>query len=138
MKNKTYVIQPILEKKNRQNPSILRFIISDSYTRVDFGYAAPWIYIKGGWIKIAAHSFLRVKGSNEKYCLTNAVNIPISPAKLEFETKQDWTVFSLYFEPIPLKDCIVDLIEEEKPNDNDFNFYGIELVNVKSIEIQDI
>jgi hypothetical protein len=135
MKNKTYIVQPKLNEQNRHNPSILRLILSESSTRVDFGYAAPWIYIKGGWIRIAPHSYLRIKGNKEKYCLISAINIPISPNKYEFETKEDWTVFSLFFEPIPLKDCVVDIIEEEKPNENDFNYYGIELNGVKNIEI---
>jgi hypothetical protein len=137
MKNKTYIVEPKINEKNRHNPRILRFILSESFTRVDFGYAAPWIYIKGGWIKIAPHSYLKIKSSKEKFHLINAINIPISPNKHEFETKQDWTVFSLFFEPIPLKNCVVDLIEEDEPNENDFNFYGIELNDVKSVEIID-
>jgi len=135
MKNKTYIVQPKINEQNRQNPSILRFVLSDSFTRVDFGYAAPWMYVKGGWIKIAPYSYLQINGCNEKFRLTNAVNIPISPNKHEFETKEDWTVFSLFFEPIPLKDCVIDLIEEDEPNEKDFNFYGIELKDVKSVEI---
>jgi hypothetical protein len=135
MKNKTYIAQPKINEKNRHNPSILRFILSESFTQVDFGYAAPWIYIKGGWIKIAPYSYLRINGSKEKFRLTNAINIPISPNKHEFETKQDWTVFSLFFEPIPLKDCVIDLIENDEPNENDFNYYGIELKDVKSVEV---
>jgi hypothetical protein len=39
----------------------------------------------------------------------------------------------LYFEPLPTKDCIVDLIEEENPTKNDFNYYEILLEGVQNI-----
>jgi hypothetical protein len=43
------------------------------------------------------------------------------------ESTEDWQVFTLLFEPIPIKDCVIDIIEEESPDENDFNFYGIQL-----------
>ena len=44
-----------------------------------------------------------------------------------FKSTEDWQFFSLYFEPIPQKDCILNMIESEKPTTNDFNYYGIAL-----------
>lgn len=135
MKNKTFLVQPIVSETGGDNPVILRFILNEKFTRVDFGYAAPWIYEKGGWIHIAPYTYLRRQGSNENYSLLNTQNIPISPDRHDFETIEDWKVFSLYFQPIPIKDCIVDIIEEENPSSNDFNYYGISLDNVKQFEI---
>ena len=113
--NKTYL--PTLEKgtQRKQNPEILRVILSDEFTRIDFGYVAPWIYIKGGWIKIAPYTFIQVHGSEKRYALKEAQNIPVAPARLDFESTEDWQVFTLFFEPIPLRDCTIDMIEEEKP-----------------------
>jgi hypothetical protein len=133
MKKDTYVVQPIIKDANKNNPCILRFVMSEKSTRIDFGYAAPWIYKKGGWIRIAPYSYLKIKDSTKKYLLLRTHNIPISPDRHDFETIEDWKVFSLYFEPLPLKDCIVDLIEEENPTKNDFNYYGILLEGVQNI-----
>jgi hypothetical protein len=44
-----------------------------------------------------------------------------------FQSVKDWQFFTLYFEPIPQKDCLINIIEEEKPSPNDFNYYGIAL-----------
>ena len=62
MKNikKSYVIQPIIKEiQIEDNPILLRFILNEEYTRVDFGYAAPWIYDKGGWIHIASSTYIK-------------------------------------------------------------------------------
>jgi hypothetical protein len=122
-------------EQRKKNPKVLRVILSSNYTRIDFGYVAPWIYKKGGWIKIAPYTFIQVQGSPKHYALLEAENIPISPKRLDFESTEDWQVFTLYFEPIPIMDCVIDIIEEEEPNANDFNFYGIEIKNVTATEI---
>jgi hypothetical protein len=44
-------------------------------------------------------------------------------------------MFTLYFEPIPIADCIIDMIEEEHPSENDFNYYGVVLRQVKQVEV---
>lgn len=119
----------------KQNPTVLRVILSEDHTRIDFGYAAPWIYVRGGWIRIAPHTYIQVQGHSKHYKLIEARNIAIAPAQHFFESKQDWCVFSLLFEPIPIKDCLIDIIEEEKPTDNDFNFYSISLSQVKAKEL---
>ena len=74
-------------------------------------------------------------GSKKKYALKEAINIPLAPQQFEFESTEDWRVFSLLFEPIPLKDCIIDIIEEEEPNSDDFNFYNVKLENVSEMQL---
>ena len=135
MKNKTYLVQPVIKDAQKSNPTILRILLSEQFTQIDFGYAAPWMYIKGGWIDIAPNTFIRNVDSKEKFKLINALNIPISPERHDFETKSDWKVFSLFFEPIPIKDCVIEIIEKENPNENNFNYYGISLEDVKKIEV---
>ena len=135
MKNKTYLVQPVIKDAQKSNPTLLRILLSEQFTQIDFGYAAPWMYIKGGWIDIAQQTYIRKVDSKEKFKLINALNIPISPERHDFETKSDWKVFSLFFEPIPIKDCVIEIIEKENPNENNFNYYGISLEDVKGIEV---
>jgi hypothetical protein len=135
MKNKTYLVQPVIKEAQKSNPTLLRILLSEQFTQIDFGYAAPWMYIKGGWIDIAPQTYIRKVDSKEKFKLINALNIPISPERHDFETKSDWKVFSLFFEPLPIKDCVIEIIEKENPNENNFNYYGISLEDVKGIEV---
>ena len=116
-------------KQRKTNPVIMRIILNDQFTRIDFGYCAPWISVRGGWIRIAQHTYIQVQGSDKKYVLIEAKNIPLAPEVFEFESKEDWRVFTLYFKPIPIKSCNINIIEEENPTKNDFNFYGVS-VNV--------
>ena len=70
---------------------------------------------------------MQVEGSTEKYHLKDTAGITIAPKKVVFKAHKDWQFFTLYFEPIPQRDCVINIIEEEKPSPNDFNYYGIEL-----------
>lgn len=133
--NKCYLASISIPKNQRWNPEVLRVTLSEEFTQIDFGYVAEWIYEKGGWIRIAPHSFLQVHGSDHRYGLKEAINITIAPEQYHFESTEDWQVFSLLFEPIPIIDCVIDIIEEPNPDENDFNFYGIELKKVKAIEL---
>lgn len=130
-----FVVQPIIGEQRKQNPVILRVVLSTDYTRIDFGYAAPWIYIKGGWINIAPYTYLEVNSTGERFKLTEAINIPLAPDRHDFESQEDWRVFIVYFEPIPIADCSINIIEEENPESTDFNYYNIELKNVKDVEM---
>lgn len=130
MKSKS--IEPILfeiaeNKDIADNPKVLRVILDREFTRIDFGYNATRKYIKGGWIRMSPKTYVQVQGSPEKFLLKETTGITIAPKKVEFQSVKDWQFFTLYFEPIPQKDCVINIIEEEKPSPNDFNYYGIEL-----------
>jgi hypothetical protein len=116
-----------IKVSEKQNPKMLRVVLTENYTRIDFGYTTPWFYEKGGWITISPDTYLRLKDLESKFILTNTEGIAISPKRLDFESTQDWQFFSLYFEPIPRTDCVFDMIESDKPTKNDFNYYGVEL-----------
>ncbi len=119
-----------------KNPKILRVLMGAQYIKIDFGYIAPWMYDRGGWIRIAPYTHIQVHGSKKKYALKEAINIPLAPQQFEFESTEDWRVFSLLFESIPLKDCVIDIIEEEVPSLDDFNFYNIKLKNVTEMVLR--
>ena len=133
--NKYFLADIEVGDQVKSNPEILRIILTDQYTRIDFGYVAPWIYVRGGWIRIAPQTYINVHGSSKTYKLIVAKNIPLAPEQFEFESTEDWRVFSLFFEPIPHKDCLIDIIEEENPTKNDFNFYKIQLKIDKNLEV---
>ena len=126
-KNETLLFEiPELDTP-KKNPKVLRVLISKEFTRIDFGYTTPWYYDKGGWIKISPKTYIQVESSLEKYRLKEAVGIPIAPKRINFESTEDWQFFTLYFEPIPQQDCVLNMIVAEKPTPNDFNYYGITL-----------
>jgi hypothetical protein len=137
IKQKQLTFLPTFEMgtQAKTNPQLLRVLLHPACTQLDFGYAAPKLYDRGGWIRIAPHTYLRVQGSPLKYKMLEAINIRVAPDLVEFESQQDWQVFSLLFEPIPLRDCSIDMIEEENPTPNDFNFYNIRLTNLKTVTV---
>jgi hypothetical protein len=137
MKNhdKQYLATIKVPEDQKNNPEVLRIILSKDFTQIDFGYVAEWMYIRGGWIRIAPETFIQVHGSNQRFALKEARNITIAPDQHHFESKEDWKVFTLIFEPIPIMDCVIDIIEDENPDENDFNFYGIKLLDVTVIKI---
>ena len=120
---------------SKQNPTILRIILSEEHVQIDMGYAAPDIYFKGGWIDISPSSYLRLHRSEKRFKLFQTRNITLAPKKVNFESKTDWCVFTLFFEALPLKDCVIDIIENPHQTKNDFNYYGIELSSIGSVEL---
>jgi hypothetical protein len=136
-KNSGYIISNPVYKGLNSNIQILRITVTSLETKVDFGYQTTSYYINGGWIRISPKTFIRPKGSDKKFILTNATNIPYGPEKLHFNSSIEWRYFSLHFPPLPeyldlntaepvtLK--AFDLVENENGTENDFNFYGIRL-----------
>ncbi len=124
-----------INEKEIQNPKMLRIVLTENHTRIDFGYTTPWFYEKGGWITISPDTYLQLKDLKRKFILTNTEGIAISPKRLDFESTEDWQFFSLFFEPIPKTDCVFDMIESENPTKNDFNYHGIELNSKNRLEL---
>ena len=130
------ILFEIAENKDiADNPKVLSVILDREFTRIDFGYNATRKYIKGGWIRMSPKKYIEVQGSAEKFLLTETTGITIAPKKVVFQSVKDWQFFTLYFEPIPQNDCVINIIEEEKPSPNDFNYYGIELKMDEGVEI---
>ncbi len=119
-------------KGSDKHIQLLRIIITDQEMKIDFGYKADDYYYRGGWITISPETFIRPTGSNEKYFLINATNIPYGPEKLHFNSTLEWRYFSLYFPLVPEGTKTIDLIEKEteKIDPTQFNFYTISLNEV--------
>jgi hypothetical protein len=142
-KNTGYIISNPTYSRAKDNLQLLRITVTNLETKIDFGYQATDHYINGGWIDISPNTFIQPKGTNKKFLLTNATNIPYGPEKLHFNSSIEWRYFSLHFPSILevhdsknsfMKDNIgqntinaIDLIENEMGDNNDFNFYKIRL-----------
>ena len=135
-KNKKLVFNLNVIGHGESNPILLRISLYPDVTKIDFGYVTTDKYDKGGWIKIAPETFIENTVTKERFVLTNAVGITIAPAKRNFESKKDWQYFSLYFPPIPQKDCTLNIIEIIKGNKNDFNYYNVPIKMENAIEIK--
>ncbi len=120
---------------NRANPKLLRVLLSEQTTRLDFGYVATAYYHKGGWITISPDTYLQIKGSPERYLFKEAEGIALAPEKLNFESNKDYQFFSLYFEALPSGNLVFDMIENYLGTPNDFNYYGIELRLEDGVEV---
>lgn len=122
---------------SRTNPMLARVFIEPDRTRVDFAYQVLKKYVRGGWIRIAPYTHIKIDGIDKKFGLIEAIGIPISPNRLEFESKMDWQYFTLIFEPIPLTNSVINILEEENPSLDDFNFYHVEINLDEGIEVID-
>jgi hypothetical protein len=117
------------------NPILLRISLFPELTKIDFGYVTTEKYENGGWIRIAPETFIENSENKKRFTMTNAVGITIAPELRNFDSIKDWQYFSLFFPPIPQKDCVLNIIEVENGKPNDFNYYNIELNIAEGIEI---
>ena len=84
---------------------------------------------------MSPNTFIDVIGTEKRYLLQNSEGIPIETEHHYFESKKDWKYYSLFFPPIPLKDCTINIVEIENGVTNDFNYYGIEIKMQNGIEV---
>ncbi len=105
---------------------------TDEYTRIDFIYKAPCYYINGGWVQLESNSFIRPVGSETKYTLIQAINIPIAPTKHYFNRCGEYLRYTLLFPALPKSTRKIDIIEKEAPG-TFFNFYNIDFSNWMTI-----
>ena len=117
--------EPVYDKTG--SPKLLRIEFNPKFTKVDFGYQATSYYVKGGWVRMSADTFIRNNETGERFTLTNAINIPIAPQQHHFDTSKDWLYYSLIFPPIDIKNGTIDLLEEEFGESTDFNYYNIQI-----------
>lgn len=113
----------------------MRLQMHKNYTKVDFGYVTSDRYYRGGWIRISNESFIEIKDTKERFYLKTAEGITMAPEKHNFESKRDWRYYSLYFDPIPQIDTIINIIEKENGDLNDFNYFDIQLDLDDALEI---
>lgn len=120
---------------SNSNPKIVRIQLYPEYTKVDFGYTAREIYYRGGWIRMASDTFIEIIETGERFTLQLTENIPIAPVHHYFESKKDWRYYSLFFPPIPMQDCTINITEVENGTPNDFNYYNLPLRMEEAMEL---
>lgn len=109
----------------KQEKSIKCIELTDEYTRIDFLFKSPHYYINGGWVQINGDSFIRPVGSEAKYKLIQAINIPVTPIKHYFKRSGEFLSYTLLFPALPKNTRKIDIIEKEAPGTY-FNFYAID------------
>lgn len=119
----------------KTNAVLLRMHLTSQHTKVDFGYTTGSIYTRGGWIKMAKDTFIENVTTQKRYKMIDAMGITIAPKKHNFTSNKDWKYYSLFFEPIPAEDCVLNIIEKEKGTLNDFNYYDITLKMSDGVEV---
>ena len=134
-KDKNLIFHQNMLGDGESNPILLRISLFPELTKIDFGYITTEKYDNGGWIKISPNTFIENSESKKRYAMTNAIGITIAPELRNFESKKDWQYFSLYFPPIPQKDCMLNIVEVENGTPNDFNYHNIVLKMADGIEI---
>jgi hypothetical protein len=96
------------------------------YTRIDFIYKSSMIYDNGGWIQMDSGCFIRPIGSETRYRMVSAINIPLAPSKYYFKSKGQVHHFSLLFPPLPKSVKQIDIIERFSEGTY-FNFFRVSL-----------
>jgi hypothetical protein len=100
--------------------------LNDAYTRIDFVYIAPKKYLNGGWIQIYPGCYIRPIGSNTRYKMLKAVNIPLAPNKYHFKSAGQVHHFSLFFPAVSKNVKQIDIIEKLAEGTY-FNFFRVNL-----------
>lgn len=112
---------------------LLRITLTERTTRLDLGYQANDEFDHGWWINIYQETHLRTSVSDRKFHMQDQKDIITAPGKMHYESRSDWQFFSLFFAPLPLVDQHISMIESEKPDKNNFNFYEMPLLIKDSI-----
>lgn len=125
--NKSLFIEsPISEYTPNEHLSIEKISYGDNFTRIDFEYIAPKMYLNGGWIQIDSKCFIRPVGSEICYKMIRTIDIPIAPAKYIFKRCGEVFHFSLLFSVLPKNVKYIDIIERLAEGTY-FNFFKVAL-----------
>ncbi|MFM7386776.1 MAG: hypothetical protein ACKO5L_01300 [Bacteroidota bacterium] len=112
---------------------LLRITLTDRTTRLDLGYQANDKFYSGWWINIYQETHLRSSASDRKFIMQDQKHIVTAPNRMHYDSRADWQFFSLFFAPLPMVEQHISMIESEKPDKNNFNFYEIPLLVNDSI-----
>jgi hypothetical protein len=123
----SYVFEsPISEYTPNEHLGIEKISLEDEVTRIDFVYIAPKQYINGGWIEMDSGCYIRPIGSEIRYKMVSAINIPLAPSKYYFKSKGQVHHFTLLFPALPKSVKQIDIIERLAEGTY-FNFFSVAL-----------
>ena len=117
---------PISQHTPNEHLGIEKISLEDDFTRIDFVYIAPKKYSNGGWIQIDLGCYIRPIGSELRYKMIRAIDIPIAPTKYIFKRCGEVHHFSLLFPALPKSVKFIDIIERLAEGTY-FNFFKVAL-----------
>jgi hypothetical protein len=117
---------PISDFTPNEHMGIEQITLNEDNTQIDFVYISPKDYKNGGWIQMDANCFIRPVGSEIRYKMIQAINIPIAPNKYHFKRSGQVLRFSLLFPALPKEVKAIDFIEKDAKGTY-FNFFNIAL-----------
>ena len=117
---------PISDFTPNEHMGIEQITLNEDNTRIDFVYISPKDYKNGGWIQMDANCFIRPVGSEIRYKMKQAINIPIAPNKYHFKRSGQVLRFFLLFPALPKEVKAIDFIEKDAKGTY-FNFFNIAL-----------
>jgi len=130
------ICNPAFERRSSNYMDIMRIVLTEDYTKIDFIHYPDKKYINGGWVQIQRNMFIRTLGSKDKLTLLKAINIPIAPNKHWYKSVHECLYFTLLFPSIPKSTTHIDIIEIEGGDSTFFNFYGVSMNRVNSSVIR--
>lgn len=117
---------PISDFTPNEHMGIEQITLNEENTQIDFVYISPKDYKNGGWIQMDADCFIKPVGSEIRYKMIQAINIPIAPNKYHFKRSGQVLRFSLLFQALPKEVKAIDFIEKDAKGTY-FNFFNIAL-----------
>jgi hypothetical protein len=117
---------PISQHTPNEHLGIEKISLEADFTRIDFVYIAPKKYSNGGWIQIDSGCYIRPIGSDVRYKMIRAIDIPIAPTKYIFKRCGEVHHFSLLFPALPKSVKFIDIIERLAEGTY-FNFFKVAL-----------
>lgn len=119
--SKTY-LNPYVTKADAINPILKSVELQDNQTILTFSYTNGVGHEPVAWVTMDSKAYIVVNG--QKYFLTKANGIAISPDCTYFTTATQSLTYQLIFPPIPSNTKEMDFVES---SDSDWNLYGIKL-----------
>jgi hypothetical protein len=117
---------PISDFTPNEHMGIEQITLNEENTQIDFVYISSKYYKNGGWIQMDADCFIKPVGSEVRYKMIQAINIPIAPNKYHFKRSGQVLRFSLLFPALPKEVKAIDFIEKHAEGTY-FNFFNIAL-----------
>ena len=130
-KKRKIVYNPSVEYQDNSTIDVMRIVLEEELTRIDFVHRPSPIYLNGGWVRIEPETFIRPVNTSMRLTMVQAVNIPVAPVKHWYKNKNQCLYYTLYFPALSDDVVAIDIIEREaaRPH-NFFNFYGVSLERI--------
>lgn len=113
---------PKISKADAINPVLKSVELRSNQTILSFQFTNGVGHEPVAWVTMDSKAFITANG--QKYYLSNAEGIAISPNKTYFANATQSLIYKLIFPPIPQETKSIDFVES---SDSDWNLYGIQL-----------